>query len=82
MSGLHQVSNALTVIDAMKFVSEELPVSQESIENGIRKAKLFGRVEVISEAPLTILDGAHNPDGMKALAYSLKALNGKKSLLL
>lgn len=78
MAGLHQVSNALTVIDAMKFVSEELPVSQESIENGIRKAKLFGRVEVISEAPLTILDGAHNPDGMKALAYSLKALNGKK----
>ena len=41
MAGLHQVSNALTVIDAMKFVSEELPVSQESIENGIRKAKLF-----------------------------------------
>ncbi|WP_124101061.1 folylpolyglutamate synthase/dihydrofolate synthase family protein [Ruminococcus sp. Marseille-P6503] len=78
MAGLHQGSNAVTVIDAMKFVSEALPVSQKSIANGIRKARLFGRVEVISESPLTILDGAHNPDGTKALADSLKALKGRK----
>ncbi len=78
MTGLHQVSNAITVIEAMKSVSEVMPVSQKNVANGIKKARLFGRVEIICEAPLTILDGAHNPDGMKALAYSLRTLTDKK----
>jgi len=30
-----------------------------------------GRLQVIDENPLTLLDGAHNPDGMAALAESL-----------
>jgi dihydrofolate synthase/folylpolyglutamate synthase len=30
-----------------------------------------GRLEVIDEAPLTLLDGAHNPEGMAALAEAL-----------
>jgi dihydrofolate synthase/folylpolyglutamate synthase len=33
-----------------------------------------GRLQVIDEAPLTLLDGAHNPDGMAALAESLPEL--------
>ena len=74
MAGLHQVSNALTVIDAMRLASEKIPVTQENIAAGIKSAKLFGRVEVIKKQPLTILDGAHNPDGIKALSYALKGL--------
>lgn len=72
MQGLHQVSNALTVIDAVKFVNEKLPVSHTSVLEGLKKAKLVGRVEVISKKPLTILDGGHNPDGTRALAEVLK----------
>ena len=30
-----------------------------------------GRLEVIDEEPLTLLDGAHNPEGMAALAEAL-----------
>jgi dihydrofolate synthase/folylpolyglutamate synthase len=30
-----------------------------------------GRLQVVDENPLTLLDGAHNPDGMAALAESL-----------
>lgn len=74
MPGLHQVSNAVTVIDAMKFVSEKLPVSVKSVKEGLKKAVLTGRTEVISKSPLTILDGGHNPDGTKALAEILKEL--------
>jgi dihydrofolate synthase / folylpolyglutamate synthase len=33
-----------------------------------------GRLQVIDDAPLTLLDGAHNPDGMEALAESLPEL--------
>lgn len=72
MQGLHQVSNALTVIDAVKFANETLPISQDAILTGLEKARLIGRCEVVSQNPLTIVDGGHNPDGTKALAEVLK----------
>lgn len=74
MQGLHQVSNALTVIDAVKLIAQKLPVSLEAVLSGLKKARLFGRAEVIDTKPLTILDGGHNPDGTKALAQVLKNL--------
>jgi dihydrofolate synthase/folylpolyglutamate synthase len=33
-----------------------------------------GRLQIVDEQPLTLLDGAHNPDGMAALAESLPEL--------
>jgi dihydrofolate synthase/folylpolyglutamate synthase len=33
-----------------------------------------GRLQIIDQAPLTVLDGAHNPDGIAALAESLPEL--------
>ena len=40
------------------------------------------RMEVISKKPLVILDGAHNPDGAKALSKALKEYNGKATALI
>ena len=77
MAGTHQVNNALTVIEALGLIADVLPVSYEDTVTGIGRAKLFGRVEILSEAPLTVLDGSHNPDGMKALARALE-LTGKR----
>lgn len=75
MQGLHQVSNALTVIDAMRFAVEKLPVSQEAILTGLERARLVGRCEVVGKDPLTILDGGHNPDGTRALSEVLKQVS-------
>jgi dihydrofolate synthase/folylpolyglutamate synthase len=35
------------------------------------EVRVPGRLQAIDDAPLTLLDGAHNPDGMNALAESL-----------
>ena len=40
------------------------------------------RMEAISKNPLVILDGAHNPDGAKALAETLKKYKGKVTALI
>jgi dihydrofolate synthase / folylpolyglutamate synthase len=37
-----------------------------------------GRLEVVSDKPLTVLDGAHNPSGAQALAASLDGLLGTR----
>ena len=71
MGGAHQVKNALSVIEGCRLLADKLGLSQLNIEYGIEKAVLPARVEVLCKKPLTILDGAHNPDGLSALAKVL-----------
>ena len=40
-----------------------------------------GRLQVVGEDPLTILDGAHNPSGMAALAAALPDVVGDRPLV-
>ena len=40
-----------------------------------------GRLQVIGEQPLTVLDGAHNPSGMAALADALPDVVGDRELV-
>lgn len=40
-----------------------------------------GRLQVVDERPLTLLDGAHNPDGMTALAESLPEITGDRHVV-
>ena len=73
MGGRHQITNALSVIEGCKLLGDKLGISQRSVEYGIEKAVLPARVEVLCKKPLTILDGAHNPDGLGALAKVLES---------
>lgn len=68
MGGQHQIINAMAVIEGSELISDKLGLNYDYIQKGIGLASIPGRTEVISKAPLIILDGAHNPDGMAALA--------------
>ena len=73
MPGAHQIDNAMTAIKTVKTVFSE--INHTHIYEGLRKAQLAARCEVISIDPLVILDGSHNPNGTGALASLLKNLN-------
>lgn len=45
---------------------------EEIIRQGLAEAKWPGRMEVLSEKPYVLADGAHNPQGVEALFNSLK----------
>ncbi len=70
MTGAHQALNAVTAIEAARICG--LP--DEATRAGIAKAQVPARIEVLSTEPPIILDGAHNPDGMSALADAVKRL--------
>lgn len=72
MGGAHQVANAAAVIEAAALISKRLPLSSKAVCEGIKKARLCGRTELLSSDPLVILDGSHNPGGTAALAAFLK----------
>ena len=47
------------------------PLDDDFVAAAAAAVRVPGRFEVIADEPLTILDGAHNPGGMRALADSL-----------
>jgi dihydrofolate synthase/folylpolyglutamate synthase len=83
LRGRHQLANASLALAALELVSEHFPVRQAALRQGLETVRWPGRLEVISERPLVILDGAHNPEGVRALADALIELRrGRKIKLL
>jgi dihydrofolate synthase/folylpolyglutamate synthase len=72
LGGKFQIGNAATAILAASELSKMFQnISEGSIHEGLKKAKWPGRLEEFSfDGVRVILDGAHNPDGVKALAES------------
>ena len=65
--------NAATAIAALR--ASGLKVSEQAIRDGVQRAMLPGRFQIISEAPRTILDVAHNPHAAAYLAGRLRTLS-------
>lgn len=83
--GEHQIQNARTALAALAILSKDanLRISRDAIKEGFKSAVNPARFEVLSHKPLIILDGAHNPDGIKAFAKAVKKYTpGKKRILL
>ena len=76
MVGNYQIGNAITAIDAVLALKKYgIDLSLEKIATGLKKAYIPARMEILKVGTKTvILDGAHNPHGMTALAESLSQL--------
>ncbi|HEX8979975.1 MAG TPA: bifunctional tetrahydrofolate synthase/dihydrofolate synthase [Parasulfuritortus sp.] len=74
MTGIYQYDNAAAAIAALHCLKEKLPVTLAAIRSGLARARLPGRFQVVGQAPLRILDVAHNPHAARALADNLAAL--------
>ena len=72
--GTHQRRNAAVAIGAVEALQERtsLSVSTDAVAKGLAHVKLRGRIERLSEAPLVILDVAHNPDSLRTLRLTLR----------
>ena len=57
------------------------PLQAAQVAEVAARVRVPGRLQVVSEDPLTILDGAHNPSGMAALAAVLPDVVGDRELV-
>ena len=71
--GTHQISNAILAITAVKTAFPN--ISKQAIKNGLCTTVFPARCEVVSNNPICILDGSHNPNGTAALNELLKSLS-------
>ena len=79
--GKHQIENAKTAMATIEVLKNHFDITDENIATGFSNAVNPARFEVLSQNPLIILDGAHNPNGIEALKNALEThLNGTKSI--
>ncbi len=80
LKGDFQIENVLTVIETIRQIFPQIPYN--IINKGVSNTFFPARMEVISQKPLVVLDGAHNPDGACVLAKELKKYNGKVTAII
>ncbi len=82
MLGFHQVKNASLAIEIVRKISDldNLNLSIDCYYNGLFNATWPGRLEILNNNPLVIIDGAHNIDGIKTLCKSAKTIFKNKSI--
>jgi dihydrofolate synthase/folylpolyglutamate synthase len=83
LRGLHQSRNAALALGMMERIEAKgFPHSTDQIQKGLKKAQWPGRMQIIQENPMILLDGAHNVAAVKALARSIeKDFSYKKMIL-
>ncbi|MCS7209755.1 MAG: bifunctional folylpolyglutamate synthase/dihydrofolate synthase [Fimbriimonadales bacterium] len=81
--GDYQRHNTACAVAAAVLLRERgYAISDEAIEQGVQQARLPGRLQVVSETPRVVLDGAHNPDAAAVLAKALPRLFKYRRLIL
>lgn len=82
LSGAHQIENAAVAVMTLEVLRQyyALIVEDDVLAEGLKKTAWPGRLEMVSARPRILIDGAHNPEGMQALAAALREIYSYDSL--
>ena len=79
--GLYQPINCSNVLEAISILTTRgFYITHPHVMEGLKKAEWHARFERISDAPLVIFDGAHNPEGIVASVDSIKSYFGSSKI--
>lgn len=84
MAGEHQVRNAMEALTAVALLNRDgkIQVSGDALYRGFKNAKQIGRFEILRRNPFVVIDGAHNPDGSKALRQAVSSRFAGRRILM
>ncbi len=82
LNGVHQVTNAAVAVMTLEVLRQyyALILEDDALMEGLKETAWPGRLEMVSREPRILLDGAHNPEGMQALAEALRDVYSYDSL--
>ena len=73
LRGANQLINASGAIAALIALKDRLPINAQAVRTGLALVDLPGRFQVVPGQPMLVLDVAHNPHSVAALALNLDA---------
>ena len=83
LKGEFQNRNAALALSVIELLERKgFRISSPDIREGLREVKWPGRLQIISEKPHIILDGAHNPGAVKELVHAIEKGFSYKRLIL
>ena len=79
--GLYQPENcakALEIVDVLNELGYE--ISEDAVREGLSRVKWRARFEKLSDEPLILYDGSHNPEGIELAVRTLRHYFGERKL--
>ncbi len=78
--GYYQLENLRTVLCSCQLLAEQgihlnPTIIQKGLDNLFTNSGFSGRLQIVSESPLTIFDVSHNPAGIEASFLTISSLN-------
>lgn len=70
-----QLSNCSSALEAVRLMSNDLPIDTESICRGIKNASILGRCQMLGYKPDIVLDVSHNQASVARLSQFLYSLD-------
>ena len=71
--GLYQTRNAANVLTAVDVLrGEGISIPEDAVVSGLLSARWSARFEILTNDPLVIYDGAHNPQGIAAAVGNIR----------
>ena len=74
LRGANQLVNASGVLAALTALRDRLPITAQAVRNGLSMVELPARFQIVPGQPTLVLDVAHNPHSVAALAENLDAM--------
>jgi dihydrofolate synthase/folylpolyglutamate synthase len=74
LRGANQLVNAAGAIAALIAIRDRLPINAQAVRTGLALVELPGRFQIVPGQPALVLDVAHNPHAVAALALNLDAM--------
>jgi dihydrofolate synthase / folylpolyglutamate synthase len=71
LRGANQLLNAAGALAALEAMRAALPITAQAVRNGFALVELPGRFQIVAGQPTLVLDVAHNPHSVAALAQNL-----------
>lgn len=80
--GDHQRDNATTTVATLNALSPRFRISTKAMQTGLKMVEWPGRLQVLSERPLVVVDGAHNAASAEVVRHALDNVFGFERLFL
>jgi dihydrofolate synthase/folylpolyglutamate synthase len=74
LRGAFQRANATVALLALAAARDRFPCPVAAVRDGLADVRWPGRLAVVGDRPLLVLDGAHNADGIATLVRELPAV--------
>lgn len=76
LAGAHQRENAALALESLHQLGVEM--RYDSVKDGLANVEWPGRFELVSDSPVTVIDGAHNPHAAEILVRTWREQYGEE----